>query len=350
MFGKKENIVGLDIGSHSIKMVQVSAKNGSLKLLNLGVASVPREAFAEGRVSKADQVAKCIQQLAGHLKIKDKLVATSISGYEVMIKKIELPMMTEAELENRMQVELGQYIPYNIEEVDVDYQIMDLVKERPNYMDVLLVAAKKESVNDYVSLIRMAGLDPVVVDVDFFALSNAYEAVYGLQEENLVLLDIGANKSIMNITSKGIPIFTRGISIGGNQITQRVLDQFKVAAEEAERLKLGDASGKGSVRDLEDIYVSVVQNWVNEFQRAIDFYYSNFPELKISRIFLSGGSSRIPGLNQLFRESLEVPVELFNPLSHLEYDSKVFDSAYLDYVGPQMAISLGLALRKAKLK
>jgi len=172
MFGKKENIVGLDIGSHSIKMVQVSAKNGSLKLLNLGVASVPREAFAEGRVSKADQVAKCIQQLAGHLKIKDKLVATSISGYEVMIKKIELPMMTEAELENRMQVELGQYIPYNIEEVDVDYQIMDLVKERPNYMDVLLVAAKKESVNDYVSLIRMAGLDPVVVDVDFFGSSG----------------------------------------------------------------------------------------------------------------------------------------------------------------------------------
>lgn len=349
MFRKKENTVGLDIGSHSIKVVQVGSKDGSLRLLNLGIASVPHDAFVDGRVSKSDLVVKRIQELVNHLKIKDKVVATSISGYEVMIKKIELPTMTEEELENRMQAEVGQYIPYNVEEVDVDYQILDVVKDRPSYMDVMLVAAKKESVNDYVSLIRTAGLDPVVVDVDFFALSNAYEATYGLREENLVLLDIGANKAIMNIVSNGIPIFMRGISIGGGQITHRVLDHFRVSPEEAERLKLGDASGRVLWRDLEDIYVSVVQNWVNEFQRAVDFYFSNFPDHKISRIFLSGGSCRIPGLDRLLQESLEVPVELFNPLSRIEHDSKVFDSAYLEHVGPQMAVSLGLALRKARL-
>lgn len=350
MFKKRENLLGLDIGSHSVKMVQLDARHSPPKLLNLGLIPLPKEAFAEGRMIKPEIVAKSIQQLTAHLKIKERFVAASISGYEVMIKKIELPTMTEEELSNRMQAELGQYIPFNIEEVHVDYQVLDLVKDRPSQMEVMLVAAKKESINDHVSLLKIAGLQPLVVDVDFFALSNAYEAGYGLSKENVAMMDIGANKTLVDIIQGGVPIFTRGISIGGSQITDSIRDTLRISDEEAERIKLGEASEKLSTRELEEIFVSVIRDWVRELRRAFDFFYSNFPESKIDKIFLSGGSCRIPGLDKLLQDSLAAEVEIFNPLAPLGRDAKIFDPAYLDYVGPQMAISLGLALRKAKGK
>jgi type IV pilus assembly protein PilM len=350
MFRKKENLVGLDVGSSYIKMVQVEAHNTSIRLLNLGLIPLPAEAFQEGRLKKSEPVVAAIQQLAGHLKIKEKLVAASIPGYEVMIKKIGLPMMTEEELDSRMQVELGQYIPYNLDEVDVDYQILDISKDRSNFMDVLLVAAKKESINEYVEIIRVAGFEPAVVDVDFFALGNAFEATHGLGEENVALLDIGASKAILNIIHRGVPLFTRGITIGGDQITEPIQEHFRIPREEAEQIKLGGASEKYPVKELEEVFVSTVRNWVSEFKRAINFFYTNFPDSRVTKIFLSGGSSRIPGLDNVFRENMdaEVEVTIFNPLKHLIYDTKVFDAAYLDYLGPQMAISLGLALRKMK--
>ena len=350
MFKKRENLLGLDIGSHSVKMVQLDARNMPPKLMNLGLIPLPREAFAEGRMIKSEVVAKSIQQLTAHLKIKERFVAASISGYEVMIKKIELPMMTEAELNNRMQAELGQYIPFNIEEVHVDYQVLDVVKDRPTQMEVMLVAAKKESINDHVNLLKLAGFQPLVVDVDFFALSNGYEAVCGLSDENIAIMDIGANKTLVDIVQRGVPVFTRGISIGGSQITESIREALRISEEEAERIKLGEASQKLSMAELEEIFVSVIRDWVRELRRAFDFFYSNFPDSKIDKIFLSGGSCRIPGLDKLIQESLAAEVAIFNPLARLERDPKLFDPAYLDYVGPQMVISLGLALRKAKAK
>ena len=349
MFRKRENLlVGLDIGSSCVKMVQVEAHNGSIRARSLGLVPLPADAFLEGRLKKSEPVVAAIQQLASHLRLKEKSVAASIPGYEVMIKKIGLPMMTEVELDNRMQAELGQYIPYNLEEVDVDYQVLDISKDRPNYMDVLLVAAKKESINDYVDIIRQAGLDPMVVDVDFFALGNAFEATHGLDEDNVALLDIGASKAILNIIHRSVPLFTRGISIGGDQITAVIQERFNVSREEAEQAKLSGASEKFPVHELEEIFVGTVGNWVSEFKRAINFYYTNFPENRVGKIFLSGGSCRIPGLDKVFQENMDTDVEvkLFNPFKQLTYDARVFDSAYLDYIGPQMAISLGLALRK----
>lgn len=350
LFSKVENLVGLDIGSHSVKMMQVRDGEPKPRLVSMGIAPLPRDAFVEGRMAKPELVANTIRQLADHLKIKQRSVAVSISGYDVMIKKIELPTMTEEELEVRMQTELGQYIPYNIEEVDIDYQVMDMARDRPNFMEVLLVAAKKESIGDYNTLLKLTEFDPYVVDVDFFALSNSFEATRGFGDESVALLDLGANKSVMNIAHKGVPIFTRGISIGGNQLTESLLDRFTVTYEEAESIKLGEAADTYSIQDIEEIFASTVQNWVKECLRAVDFYYNNYPDRKVKALLLSGGSCRIPGLDKVFQEHLDVPVEIFNPVSQLQYDSRQFDPAYVEYIGPQMAISLGLALRKTKEK
>ena len=350
LFSKAENLIGLDIGSHSVKLMQVNTGNVTPRLISMGIAPLPREAFVEGRLAKPEVVADAIRLLATHLKVKRRAVAVSISGYDVMIKKIELPTMTEDELVARMHSELGQYIPYNIDEVDVDYQVIDVSKDRPNFMDVLLVAAKKESITDFNNLLKLSGFDPFVVDVDFFALSNSFEVTYGFGDERVALLDIGANKSIMNIAYKGLPIFTRSISIGGNQLTDTIKEFFNISFEEAESVKLGESAEKYPMRDLEEIFVSTISGWVTECRRAIDFYYHNFPEEKIDALYLSGGSCRIPGLDKVLREHLEIPVEIFNPISRIQYDVKQFDPAYVDYIGPQMAISLGLALRKTKEK
>jgi len=350
VFSKAENLIGLDIGSHSVKLMQANTGNVTPRLMSMGVAPLPREAFSEGRLAKPEVVADAIRLLANHLKIKRRPVAVSISGYDVMIKKIELPTMTENELVERMHSELGQYIPYNIDEVDVDYQVIDVSKNRPNFMDVLLVAAKKESIADFNNLLKLSGFDPFVVDVDFFALSNSFEVTYGFGDERVALLDIGANKSIMNIAYKGLPVFTRSISIGGNQLTDAIKEFFNISFEEAESVKLGESVEKYPMRDLEEIFVSTITGWVAECRRALDFYDHNYPEEKIAAIYLSGGSCRIPGLDKVLRENMEIPVEIFNPISRVQYEVKQFDPAYVDYIGPQMAISLGLALRKTKEK
>jgi len=349
LFSRTENLIGLDVGSHSVKLIQANTANAP-RLMGMGIAPLPRQAFTDGRLVAPELVADAIRMLASQLKIKGKGAAVCISGYDVMIKKIELPTMTESELEARMHSELGQYIPYNIDEVDVDYQVIDVSRDRPNFMDVLLVAAKKESVADLSNLLRLSGFDPFVVDVDFFALSNSFEATYGFGDERVALLDIGANKSVINIAHKGMPIFTRSISIGGNQLTEAIKDFFSTSFEEAESVKLGESVEKYPVRDLEEIFVSTVTGWVTECRRAIDFYYHNYPEEKFGTLYLSGGSSRIPGLDRVLREHLEIAVEIFNPISRMQYDAKQFDPAYVDYAGPQMAISLGLALRKSKEK
>lgn len=350
MFEKNENLLGLDIGSSSVKVVRINAKQTPLKLLDCGLIPISGEAVSEGRVINPEMVAAPVQRLLSNLKIKAKSVAASISGYEVMIKNIELPSMAEEELHNRMQSELGQYIPYNIEEVDVDYQVLDLSKDRPNHMEVLLVAAKKESVREHVNLVRHCGLDLTVVDVDYFALSNAFEATYGITKENVALIDIGASKGIIHILSQGVSVFRRGISIGGHQIDERIQERFGISPDDAQKVKLGEQVKGVTKEDLSAIFISVVRSWVNECRRAIDFYYSNFPEKSIDKIFLSGGSCRIPGLEKTFEENLGSVVEIFNPFKKIEADSKTFDQAYLEYMGPQMAIALGLALRRAKEK
>jgi type IV pilus assembly protein PilM len=347
---KKDNLLGLDIGSHSVKVVQLSSRGTDLELLGFGVAALPAQTLSEGRITKPEIVAGVIQELMRNLAIREKSVAASVSGHEVISKKVELPMMTEEELENRMHYELGQFIPYSINEVDVDYQILDVAQNRPNFMEVLLVAAKKETVNDHVNLVKLCDLQPMVIDVDYFALSNAFETLHGFEEKNIILIDIGASKAIMNIICRGFPTFTRGISIGGRQITEKIEDHFGVPLKDAELIKLGEISSKISLGELEEIFVGVIRNWLSECRKAINLFHTNFPEYRIDEIFLSGGSCRIPGLDRVFKENLDAEVYTFNPLARLQYNTKIFDPAYIDHIGPQMAISLGLALRKAREK
>jgi type IV pilus assembly protein PilM len=347
MFGKKDALLGLDIGSHAVKLVHLASAKGSYRLKHLGICHLPPNVIVEGAVKDPAAVQDAIRSLTANLKTKVKGVATSISGYSVIIKKIELPQMTPEELTENIQVEAEQYIPFNVEDVNIDFQILGSSAEKGDRMEVMLVAAKKEVIEDYSGILRKSGLAPEVIDVDFFALENAFEVNYAAGESGgVALVDIGANKMNINVLKNGVSMFNRDASVGGHQITQDIQDRFGLDYEEAEKIKLGIPSPKVPVQDLEAIFVAAATTWATEVKRAIDFFYATYPDEMINQILLSGGSSRLPGLDALLHKDTNIPTALFNPLARIDWDEKIFDREYVDYIAPQMAVAVGLALRR----
>lgn len=347
MFARKTSLIGLDIGSYAVKVVHLIQSKGSYRLKELGISLLPPNVIVEGAIKDEEAVREAIKRLVSNLKVKVKSVATSIAGWSVIIKKVDLPQMTEEELADNIRVEAEQYIPFNVEDVNIDFQILGSSTEKTDRMEVMLVAAKKEVIDDYTNLLKKSGLTPQVIDVDFFALENAFEANYSAAESGgVALVDIGANKMNINVLKNGVSMFNRDASIGGYQITEDIQQRFGLPYEEAEKVKLGLASDQVPVQDLEAIFVSAATGWSTEVKRAIDFFYATYPDETIGQILLSGGSSRLPGLDALFNKDTNIPVAYFNPLANIEADTKVFDQQYLDYIAPQMAVAVGLALRR----
>ena len=253
--GKEKLVVGLDIGSHAVKICQLSKENDGFRLLNLGSAQLPEGAVDDGMLQDADEVGKIISALYKNLKIKEKKVAISISGYSVIVKKINLAVMTQTELEAHIQAEAEQYIPFDIDDVYLDFQDLHTNTEDDDRTDVMLVAAKKEVVDGYLDMLRAAGLKPVIVDVDAFALENAYEANFSL-DENAALIDIGASKMNINIISHGTSTLARDVVLGSRQLTEQIQNRFDISYEEAEALKLGSTEAGERQTQLDEIFTN----------------------------------------------------------------------------------------------
>jgi type IV pilus assembly protein PilM len=353
---KKNQLIGLDIGSHAIKLVEIEdGKKGKL-LKNFGMIGLPREAIVEGTIKEIEIVSSAIKNLFKNLKIKNKNVATSISGYSVIVKKISIAKREESELESTIQEEAEQYIPFDIHDVNLDYEILTAAEANPEeseersqesgLMDVMLVAAKKDVVEDYVSLLQITGLNPVVLDVDAFALQNAFESSNEMNSGCFALVNVGAEELGINVIKNGVSIFTRDSSFGGFQINEGIMSSFEVPYEEAEEIKLGGAKMNGKDRGtLEEVVASVVSGWVNEIKRALDFLTTTYPDQNIEKIFVSGGSCRVPGFHQYLEMQTDIPVVELNPFSNLQINEKLFDPKYLSYMAPQAAVAVGLALR-----
>jgi type IV pilus assembly protein PilM len=357
---KKNQLVGLDIGSHSIKLVEIDDSKAGKVLKNFGIVGLPQDAIVEGSVKEMEIVAAAIKNIYKNLKIKNKNVATSISGYSVIVKKITINKREESELEATIQDEAEQYIPFDINDVNLDYEILtpgveareeesgeqEEEKEPSTLMDVMLVAAKKDIVEDYVSLLQLAGLNPVLLDVDAFALQNAFEISSELMSGCYAIVNVGDRELGINAIKDGVSMFTRDSSYGGSQITEAIMTKFDVAYEEAEKIKLGGTKvDEKERRDLEEIFTSVVSEWIQEIRRALDFLASTYPEETIERIYISGGSCRLPGFKKYLEMETDISVEELNPFANLQISEKTFDPKYLAYMAPQAAVAVGLALR-----
>jgi type IV pilus assembly protein PilM len=349
LFGKKKGLVGLDIGSSAVKAVELKAggKGGAeYQLVNLGLEPLPPEAIVDGAIMDSGAVIDAIQRLFSEQKIKTSDVCTGVSGNSVIVKKISLPQMSTEELAESIHWEAEQYIPFDIQDVAIDYEVIEGGGSGGN-MDVLLVAVKKDKISDYTSAITQAGKSAAIVDVDVFALQNCYEINYGSDAGRvLALLNVGASIMNINIVKGGTSIFNRDIAVGGNQYTDAIQKDLNLSFDQAESLKKGGRIEGAAVENLPPIIQAVSENIALEIQKTFDFFKATSSEDRIDRIFLSGGASKVHGLQELLGDRFEAGVELMNPFNNVTYNPREFDPDFIAEVGPSAAIAVGLAVRK----
>lgn len=349
IFDKKE-LIGLDIGSSSIKAVELELGKKIPKLKHFGMISLPPEAIVDGAFMDSASIVESIRSLIEGLKVKTKNVAVSISGHSVIIKKINVAVMSEVQLEESIKWEAKQYIPFDIEDVNLDFQILDEPAGQ-DQMAVLLVAAKKDMINDYTAVIEEAGLRPVIVDVDSFAIENAYNLNYESPAEEVVaLVNIGAGVMNINILKEGTSAFTRDISIGGRQITEEIQKRLKMTYEEAEALKVKERDSGPQSAEVEKIVQGIAEHLATEVRRSLEFYAASTSGGEIKKVFLSGGCAKIKMLPGLIEERIGTPVEVFNPFMQIDCNPEAFDPEYIKQIAPLTAVGMGLALRREGLK
>lgn len=344
MFSSSQLVVGVDIGSHSVKICQLKRTDKAYSIVALGSAVLPEGAVDDGALNEPEIVAAAISNLFKNLRIKKKKVGISISGYSVIVKKVNLAVMGEKEMEDHLMTEAEQYIPFDIQDVYLDFQDLKTNKDGYERTDVMLVAAKKDIVDDYLNMLNSIGLQTTIVDIDGFALENTYE-YSNPKTENVALIDIGASKMNINIISKGISVVARDIVVGSRQLTDRIMGQFDLDFDEAEAIKLGGSATEDRQKELEDIFSSVCTQWVLEIKKAIDLYRSNFSSAPLAKLVLSGGGSKVAGLADFLNQETGIEVVNFNPFTNMKFSKRKIDPDYLQQIGPEMAIASGIALR-----
>jgi len=348
VFRKAKALVGLDIGSSAVKAVELKPAGKGYKVTGFGSEPIPPDSIVDGAIIDATAVADAIRRLFDGRGIKTKEVAASLSGNAVIVKKITLPVMTEAELSESIYWEAEQYIPFDIQDVNLDYQILDKGDASGGKtMEVLLVAAKKEKIADYTGVIAQAGRAAVVVDVDAFALQNAYEVNYGIQPGAVVvLLNAGASATNINILQGDQSVFTRDISLGGNAYTEALQRELSLPYESADTLKRGLAVEGSSYDDARPVLRAVTENLMLEIQKTFDFFKATAASDRIDRIVVSGGASRAEGFTEMLSERFEAPVESFDPFKKIGFEGKKAQADVSGDVAPTAAVAVGLALRR----
>ena len=345
----KRQLVGLDIGSSGIKLVQLKENRGRYILQKFGFKPLEPEVIVDGTVMDEGRVVAAIKELFDELNVKVKQVAVSISGHAVIIKKISLPPMPDDELEGQVKLAAEQYIPFDINEVNIDFHVLPAAggEASDGEMSVILVAAKKDKINELTELVKGAGLMPMVMDVDAFAIENMHAINYPMsQDETTALVNVGASVMNINIVSKGTSLFTRDIPIGGNRYTESIQRELGLSYEDAEALKKGGKpSGSNQAAAVQGVVESVNAEVASEIARTIDYFKSTVTEGEVQQVLLCGGGAQIAGLVKQLRDRMHAVVEVANPFAEVDTSGSDFDQATLADLAPMASVGIGLALR-----
>ena len=345
MFGSGKSIVGLDIGSSSIKAVELKRSKGEIMVSHLGMEPLASDIVVDSMIVDSGSVSSAISKIFGLHGIKTKNVATSVSGHSVIVKPIKVQPMSEGELADGITAEAAQHIPFDIADVNLDFEILNPEAGGPQ-MDVLLVAVKKDKILNYTNVLSLAGKTPSVVDIDAFALQNCYEYNYQPAHDTTVaLLNLGASVMNINIVKGTTPLFTRDVSVGGNQYTDSLQKELDLSFDDAESLKLGRKVGTVSEDAKHPILQQVTEIIVLEIQKTFDFFRATAPGEHIDRIYIAGGSSKVPGLVEALRQEFSLPVEVLNPFQRIMPPSDPGENETLEQNPGQLAVAVGLALR-----
>ena len=352
MFGHSRNLVGLDIGDSAVKVVELKelGKGRGYQLTKLATEPLSSEAIVDGQIMDSQLVTETIQRLAQRCKIKQNTpVAMALSGHHVIVKRISLPVMNEAELSESIHWEAEQYIPFDIEDVNLDYQILEGSSlSGDGNMDVLLAAAKKDKINDYTSVVSQAGLNPTTVDIAAFAMQNAFEANYDFEPEQVIaLVDIGSAVSSISVLHRGTSVYWRDINIGGNQYTDAIQKELNLSADQAEQLKRGEEIEGIPYERVLPILSAVNDDIGSEIQKTLDFFKQiSATDQPLDRLYLTGGSVQVVNIKESLGERLGTQVELFNPFRKIPPTGKEASAEMVNEMMPTASVAVGLALRK----
>jgi type IV pilus assembly protein PilM len=342
----KKNLVGLDIGSSSVKAVELQRKGASLQLLSLGYENLQTDTIVDGQIMELNNVSDVISSIFSEHKITTTRVAAGVSGHSVIVKNIVVPPMSEAELHESFSWHAEEHIPFDIADVNLDYHITGNTNDA---LSVLMAACKSDKIANVKQAIQLAGKQPVIIDVDAFALQNCYEINYRPAPGDVVaLLNIGASTMNINILNGTRSVFARDASVGGSQYTSLLQKELGLSFEQAESVKRGMPLPDGiEGRDIQPIIESVSDILALEIQKTMDFYRATAEdgESAIQKILFSGGGSKLPGLSEYLAKRFELPVEFFDPFRQIEVDARRFDPDYMREVIPEMVVAVGLALR-----
>jgi type IV pilus assembly protein PilM len=296
-------------------------------------------------------VVEGIKTALRELKIHEKEVAISLSGHSVIIKKVQLPTTTAEELEESIQWEVEQYIPFDIKDVKIDFQVIGPLKDDPSKMDVLLVAAKTDLINDYMSVVRDAGLVPRIVDIDSLAAGNAFELTHPVSDDQVpMVVNVGASFMNINILHAGVPLFTRDVPMGGGMYTSEIQKQVAVSFETAEEYKTGKKDPGERSEKVTEIMKVVSNLLATEAQRSCNFFSATYPDRLVTKVYLTGGASRSTFLKEMLAEKIGVDVEIFDPFEGLTVEEKAVDPSVVAQLNTSATVSIGLALRNLEAR
>ncbi len=351
--GKNKSLVGLDIGSSGVKVCELeqSGKGAAarFRLQKIGYAAATPACIVDGDIMDSNAVASAIRQVMADQKIKAKEVAISVSGQQVMVKKVTFPLMSPTELAESVRWEAESFFPagQGLDSYALDYAVLE---ERPNEgnMDVVLVACRKDKLESYISCVAQAGCVPKIVDVDVFALQNAYEVNHsaGASDEVVALVNIGATFTNLTMMVGSRSVFWRDISWGANRFTDKLMEDWALTREEAESLKRGSDSGGRSVDEVQPSLMATADAFADELSRTIDFFRSSFKVDRLDRVLLAGGGALTPGLVDVLQDRLRVSVDRLNPLPSVEIDGRTVDAGTVRDLGCAASVVVGLALRE----
>ena len=344
LFGRKKTTIGLDIGSGLIKVAVIDHGRGEPELTKVAIMPLLADAIVEGEVMDPGIVTDAVRNAIEAAGIKTKEIVTAVGGRDVIIKKILIERVRESQARELMRWEAEQHVPFDMESVELDFQILDPDGEGLE-MNVLLVAAKRELVEAKVRVLTESGLDPTVVDVDAFALHNAFELNYPDAMQGMVaLVNIGHDVTNINILEEGIPILTRDLTLGTRHIRESLQRERGLGADEADKLIMGfDRSPH-----LDAVMESKGEEVAVGLERAVAFLASNTRgTVAVSQVYTCGGGARIPGFSEVLAARLRLEVHLANPLNSLSVRDGALEGHNTDEVAPLLMLPVGLALRVA---
>jgi type IV pilus assembly protein PilM len=344
LFGRKQSLVGLDIGSHSVKIAELQSQAKGHKLVNWGISTPLAEAIVDGEIMDRQLVVDAISNLLESRGITTRNVVASVSGRAVIVKKITMNRLSADDAQQAVYWEAEQHVPYDINDVSLDFEILGPAPNDPKMMQVLLVAAKKEMVMSFADLIREAGLQPLIVDVDSFATQNALEANYDFSPSDVVAtLNVGSEITNINITQGGVPYFTKDLQVGGHSFIEAAQRKFNLSQTEAAAAVRGES---GAGLEIAPLVEQACESLATALERAQAYLRTAGEAGTVTRIMLCGGSALTPGLPEFLNRRFGVPAEIANPLARVGYDPGLFAGQDVMKVAPLLTVGIGLALRK----